>query len=174
MRSVTGYVRAGVALTAFAAAAAGAQPVVPGESAFGIPYLIPPAGVPLDMRQREQIVKIRRELHEREYTLAGELLQAQEELRAEMSREPRREEAVAEAIRRVQEVEARIRAARAEAVQEAVRLLTPDQRSALARWQGGEQRRAGGEAEPPYGVERGVQPDASDVDGPDAPERRSR
>src|SRR5690606_16944024 len=167
----TGYVRAGAALTAFAAAAAGAQPDVPGDPAFGIPHLIPPAGVPLDIRQREEIVKIRRELHERECTLTGELLQAQEELRAEMSREPRREEGIAEATRRVQEVEARIRAARAEAMEEAVRLLTPDQRSALARWQEGARRRAGGEAEPPYGVERGVQPDAPDVDDSEAPER---
>ncbi|HEX7043927.1 MAG TPA: hypothetical protein VF203_04865 [Burkholderiales bacterium] len=173
MRSVTRYVRAGVALAALAAAAAGAQPDASGDSELGIPYLIPPAVVPLDIRQREEIVKIRRELHERECTLTGELLQAQEELRAEMSREPRREEGIAEAARRVQEVEARIRAARAEAVRDATRLLTPDQRSAFARWQEGV-RRAGGEAEPRYSVQPGVQPDAPDVDGPDAPERRPR
>lgn len=140
---------------------------------LGVPYLIPPGVVDLNDKQRDTVASIRRELHDRYCTLSGELLLAQEDLRAQLARQPRSRDAVAEASRRVAELRERMQAARAEAQERAVALLAPKQRSILAKWQEGQRGTPGGE-DVPYTVLPGIQQDEPDIENPEDPQPRPR
>lgn len=140
---------------------------------LGIPYLIPPGVVALNDKQRETVVNIRRELQERYCTLTGELLLAQEDLRAQLARAPRSPEAVAEAARRVEDLRERMQSARAEAQNRALALLAPKQRSVFAKWQAGQRGGPGGE-DVPYTVLPGIQQDEPDIENLEDPETRPR
>lgn len=150
--------------------AAEAEPPRGSSYDVGVPYLIPLGAVELDERQLEAIASVRRELHDRYCTLAGELLLAQEELRAQVARRPPRTEAVAAASRRVDDIRDRIVQAWGEAEMRALELLTPQQRLVLAKWQKGRRAPLGGIENIPYTVLPGIQRDEPDIENLKDPE----